>query len=113
MLGGIFPHRDMQEYRPRIETLRAMELIVREIPGAISDIENGVRHLAGEYRQSSRCLSDPRGGYQSHVSRSGISQTLLNLVAAIPSRKLRFVRNQGQAINRLASPRVSRSLLEN
>ncbi|MDE0173683.1 MAG: GPP34 family phosphoprotein [Defluviicoccus sp.] len=54
MLGGLFPDRDMEACRPRIETLRAMELIAREIPGAISDIENGVRHLAAEYRRTSR-----------------------------------------------------------
>ena len=46
ILGRIFPDRDMEEFRPRVEMLRAMELITREIPGAISDIENGVRHVS-------------------------------------------------------------------
>ncbi|MCY4139596.1 MAG: GPP34 family phosphoprotein [Rhodobacteraceae bacterium] len=46
IFGGIFPDQDIEEFRPRVEMLRGMELITREIPGAISDIENGVRHLA-------------------------------------------------------------------
>ena len=48
MMESVFPDRDMEACRPRIELLGRTELIVREIPGAVSDIESGVRHLASE-----------------------------------------------------------------
>ncbi len=46
MLGAVFTDRDIEACRPRLDLLRGMELITREIPGAISDIENCVRRLA-------------------------------------------------------------------
>ena len=42
LLGDIFPERDMKQSRPRIEQLRKMDLIGRELAGAISDIEHTV-----------------------------------------------------------------------
>ena len=42
LLGDIFPDRDMTQSRPRIEQLRKMDLIGRELAGAISDIEHTV-----------------------------------------------------------------------
>ena len=46
MMESVFPDRDMEACRPRVELLRRTELIVREIPDAVSDIESGVRRLA-------------------------------------------------------------------
>ena len=46
ILGSVFPDRDMEACRPRVELLRGLELIARETPGAISDIESGVRRVA-------------------------------------------------------------------
>ena len=42
ILGDIFSGRDMEQCRPRIEQLRKMDLIGRELANAISDIEHTV-----------------------------------------------------------------------
>ena len=42
ILGEIFPDREMVQCRPRIEQLRKMDLIGRELAAAISDIEHTV-----------------------------------------------------------------------
>ena len=38
MLGGIFPDGEIEQCRPRIDQLRKMDLIGRELAGAIADI---------------------------------------------------------------------------
>ena len=43
LLGDIFPERNIDRLRPRIEQLRKMDLIGRELAGAISDIEHNVK----------------------------------------------------------------------
>ena len=43
LLGDIFPDRNTDQLRPRVEQLRQMELIGRELAGAISDIERNVK----------------------------------------------------------------------
>ena len=42
LLDDIFSDRDMTQSRPRIEQLRKMDLIGRELAGAISDVEHSV-----------------------------------------------------------------------
>ena len=42
ILGDIFPDRDMEQCRPRIDQLRKMDLIGRELASAITDIEQTV-----------------------------------------------------------------------
>ena len=43
LLGDIFPDRNIDRLRPRVEQLRKMDLIGRELAGAISDIEHNVK----------------------------------------------------------------------
>ena len=43
LLGDIFPDRNIDQLRPRVEQLRKMDLIGRELAGAISDIEHNVK----------------------------------------------------------------------
>ena len=43
LLGDIFPDRHTDQLRPRVEQLRKMDLIGRELAGAISDIERNVK----------------------------------------------------------------------
>ena len=43
LLGDIFPDRNTDQLRPRVEQLRQMDLIGRELAGAISDIERNVK----------------------------------------------------------------------
>ena len=43
LLGDIFPDRHTDQLRPRVEQLRQMDLIGRELAGAISDIERNVK----------------------------------------------------------------------
>ena len=43
LLGDIFPDRNTDQLRPRVEQLRKMDLIGRELAGAISDIEHNVK----------------------------------------------------------------------
>ena len=43
ILGDVFPDRKMEAWRPRVEQLRNMDLIGRELAGAISDIEHNVK----------------------------------------------------------------------
>lgn len=38
LLGDAFPDREIEQYRPRIDQLRKMDLIGRELAGAITDI---------------------------------------------------------------------------
>ena len=42
ILGEIFPQRELEQCRPRIEQLRKMDLIGRELAAAIADIEHTV-----------------------------------------------------------------------
>ena len=42
LLGDIFPDRNIDQLRPRVEQLRKMDLIGRELAGAIADIEHTV-----------------------------------------------------------------------
>ena len=42
LLGDIFPDRDIDRLRPRVDQLRKMDLIGRELAGAIADIEHTV-----------------------------------------------------------------------
>ena len=42
ILGEIFPGKDMEQCRPRIDQLRKMDLIGRELANVISDIEHTV-----------------------------------------------------------------------
>ena len=51
LLGDIFPDRNTDQIRPRVEQLRKMDLIGRELAGAISDIEHNVKmDLSGAFR---------------------------------------------------------------
>ena len=43
LLGDIFPDRNIDQLRPRVEQLRKLDLIGRELAGAISDIEHNVK----------------------------------------------------------------------
>ena len=43
LLGDIFPDRNIDQLRPRVEQLRKMDLIGRELANAISEIEHNVR----------------------------------------------------------------------
>ena len=43
LLGDIFPDRNIERLRPRVGQLRKMDLIGRELAGAISDIERDVK----------------------------------------------------------------------
>ena len=43
ILGNVFPDRSIEAWRPRVDRLRNMDLIGRELAGAISDIEHNVR----------------------------------------------------------------------
>ena len=43
LLGDIFPDRNTDQLRPRVEQLHQMDLIGRELAGAISDIERNVK----------------------------------------------------------------------
>ena len=43
LLGDIFPDRNTDQLRPRVEQLRKMDLIGSELAGAISDIERNVK----------------------------------------------------------------------
>ena len=43
LLGDTFPERNIEQLRPRVEQLRKMDLIGRELAGAISDIEHNVK----------------------------------------------------------------------
>ncbi len=43
LLGDIFPDRNTDQLRPRVEQLRQMDLIGRELAGAISDLEHNVK----------------------------------------------------------------------
>ena len=43
LLGDMFPDRNIDQLRPRVEQLRKMDLIGRELAGAISDIEQSVK----------------------------------------------------------------------
>ena len=42
LLGDIFSDRDIEQYRPRIDHFKKMDLIARELAGAITDIEHTV-----------------------------------------------------------------------
>ena len=42
ILRDVFPDRDMEQFRPRIDQLRKMDLIGRELAQAIADIEHTV-----------------------------------------------------------------------
>ena len=48
LLGDIFPDRNIDQLRPRVEQLRQMDLIGRELAGAISDIEHNVKMALAE-----------------------------------------------------------------
>ena len=50
LLGDIFPDRNIDQLRPRVEQLRKMDLIGRELAGAISDIERNVNMALSEAR---------------------------------------------------------------
>ena len=50
LLGDIFPDRNIDQVRPRVEQLRKMDLIGRELAGAISDIERNVKLALSEAR---------------------------------------------------------------
>ena len=50
LLGDIFPDRKIDQLRPRVEQLRKMDLIGRELAGAISDIERNVNMALSEAR---------------------------------------------------------------
>jgi len=50
LLGDIFPDRDIEQVRPRVEQLRKMDLIGRELAGAVSDIERNVKMALSEAR---------------------------------------------------------------
>ena len=43
LLGDVFPDQTIDRLRPRVEQLRKMDLIGRELAGAISDIEHNVK----------------------------------------------------------------------
>ena len=43
LLGDMFPDRNIDQLHPRVEQLRKMDLIGRELAGAISDIEQSVK----------------------------------------------------------------------
>ena len=43
LLGDIFPDRNIDQLRPRVEQLRNMDLIGRELAGAILDIKRNVK----------------------------------------------------------------------
>ncbi len=48
LLGDIFPDRNIDRLRPRIEQLRKMDLIGRELAGAISDIGHNAKVAISE-----------------------------------------------------------------
>ena len=48
LLGDIFPDRNTDQLRPRVKQLRKMDLIGRELAGAISDIERNVKMALAE-----------------------------------------------------------------
>ena len=50
LLGDVFPDRSIDQLRPRVEQLRKMDLIGRELAGAISDIERNVNMALSEAR---------------------------------------------------------------
>ena len=51
LLSDIFPDRNTDQIRQRVEQLRTMGLIARELAGAISDIEHNVKMaLSGAFR---------------------------------------------------------------
>ena len=43
LLGEIFPDRNVDQLRPRVEQLRRMDLIARDLAGAVSDIEDNLK----------------------------------------------------------------------
>ena len=61
VLPDIFPGRDIERCRPRIEQLRKMDLIGREVAGAVADIERtialAVRFRSARFREISLLLS--------------------------------------------------------
>ena len=50
LLGDVFPDRNIDQLRPRVEQLRKMDLIGRELAGAISDIDHNAKMALSETR---------------------------------------------------------------